>query len=241
MSKTIGILGGMGPEATAYMFELIIKNTQVEKDQDHIPVLIFSNPKIPPRTDAIFKKAPDPSPLLVDGANILKQAGADFIIMPCLTAHHFLSRITSQLPLPFLSLVEESLNWTLKEIPWIKKAGLISSTGTLESGIFHETFTRESIQVITPEKDEQKQVMEAIFGARGIKAGFTSGPPQKTIVHTAQRLIQRGAEAVIAGCTEIPLVLKPSALSVPLIEPMKITARASIKKAGYKLREDDVS
>lgn len=237
MSQTIGILGGMGPEATVYMYESIIKNTRVEKDQDHIPVIIFSSPKVPPRTDAIFHKAPDPTPLLIKGAQILDQAGADFIIMPCVTAHFFLSGITSQTNIPFLSLLEESLRWTLKELKGIEKAGLLSSTGTLKSQLFQKTFSRGDIQIVTPEENEQAQVMEAVFGPQGVKAGFTSGFPKETAVGVANSLIQRGAQAIIAGCTEIPLVLKPQSLSVPLIEPMTITARAAIKQAGYPLRE----
>ena len=82
MKKTIGMLGGMGPEATEYMFGLIIRNTRVEIDQNHIKVIIYSNPKVPPRTDAIFGTGPSPTPHLVEGIKALKQAGADFIIMP---------------------------------------------------------------------------------------------------------------------------------------------------------------
>ncbi|MBS3819141.1 amino acid racemase [bacterium] len=237
MSQTIGILGGMGPEATVCMYESIIKNTRVKKDQDHIPVIILSNPKVPPRTEAIFNKAPDPTPILVKGAKTLEQAGADFIIMPCITAHFFLSRITSQIHVPFISLLEESLQWALNELTGVKKVGILSSTGTLKSQLFHKTFAREDIDIINPEEKEQVQVMEAIFGPHGVKAGFTTGFPEKTAVRIANSLMERGAGAIIAGCTEIPLILKPQSIPVPLIEPMSLAARAAIKKAGYPLRE----
>lgn len=237
MSQTIGILGGMGPEATVYMYESIIKNTRIKRDQDHIPVIILSNPQVPPRTEAIFNKAPDPTPILVKGAKTLQRAGADFIIMPCITAHYFLSGVTSQTPVSFISLLEESLQWTLKELTGIKKVGILSSTGTLKSQLFHKTFARGDIDIITPKEKEQVQVMEAIFGPQGVKAGFTTGFSQETAVRTANSLIQRGAEAIIAGCTEIPLILKPQSIPVPLIEPMSLAARAAIKKAGYPLRE----
>ena len=235
MKKTIGILGGMGPEATAYMYELIIENTRAEKDQDHIRVIVYSNPQIPPRTEALLNKGQSPTPLLVEGVKILKKAGADLIIMPCVTAHCFYPEVASQVKFRFLSLIEESLKWTKKNMPGLKKAGLISSTGTLKSGIFHDAFSEAGIEVICPSDEEQRQVMEAIDGKQGIKAGFYSGLSKEIIVHTAMSLIRRGAGAVIAGCTEVPLVLKPADIQSPLIEPMKITALAGIKEAGYEI------
>jgi len=235
MKKTIGILGGMGPEATAYLFELIIKNTKAVKDQEHIPVLIYSNPKIPPRTDAILEKGPSPLPLLVEGARILRQAGADFIVMPCVTAHYYCQDLVKQENILFLNLLDETLFYVKKNLPALTRIGLIASTGTLHSRLFHETFAKENIQVIGPSKEEQEQVMEAIFGNKGIKAGFTSGAAQESIQAIARKLIQRGAESVIAGCTEIPLVLKQEDLSVPLLDPLRIIALKSIEEAGYKI------
>lgn len=236
MKKTIGILGGMGPEATAYFFELIIKKTKADKDQDHIHVIIDSNPIIPPRTDAVLKEGPSPAPFLLEGMRRLRQAGADFVVMPCVTAHYFYPEVEAQEKFPFISLLDESLHWAQKKIPGLKKAGLISSTGTLKSRLFHDAFAKGGIEVIPPEDEEQEQVMEAIFGKKGIKAGFTSGEPKKIIVDTAMKLIRRGAEAVIAGCTEVPLVLKEEDIPVPLIEPLSILAEASVLKAGYELR-----
>lgn len=236
MNKTIGILGGMGPEATAYFFESIIKQTKATKDQDHIPVLIYSNPKVPPRTDAILKKGPSPLPYLLKGVRVLRQAGADFIVMPCVTAHYYYHQIVAKEKFPFVNLLDETLLYVLENMPGLKRAGLISSTGTLKSRLFHETFARSGIEVIDPADEEQEQIMEAIFGKHGIKAGHKSGPPKKIIVNIARELIERGAEGVIAGCTEVPLVLKEKDISVPLIEPLKIVAQTSILKAGYKLK-----
>jgi len=238
MKKTIGILGGMGPEATALFFELIIKNTQAAKDQEHIPVIIYNNPKIPPRTDAILKKGSNPFPLLLEGARILRQAGADFIVMPCVTAHYYYPDLANQENIPFLNLLDETLSYVKNNLPALTRVGLIASTGTLLSKLFHDTFAKEDIEVINPSDAEQEQVMEAIFGKQGLKAGFASGPAQKIIQDISAKLIQKGAEAVIAGCTEIPLVLKPEDLSVPLIDPLKIMALKCIQEAGYKIKGD---
>jgi aspartate racemase len=234
MKKTIGILGGMGPEATAYFFNLIIKSTDAAKDQEHIPILIWNNPKIPPRTEAILCGGPSPLPLLVEGVKILEKGGAGLIVMPCITAHYFARQIARRAKVPFVNLLDESLRYAKKRIPGMKKAGLVASSGTVKSRLFHKTFEKNGIEIITPEPSEQRKVMEAIFGNSGIKAGFTAGRPRTTVVRIARRLIERGAEAVIAGCTEVPLVLKENDISVPLIEPMKIGALTCIKRAGYK-------
>jgi aspartate racemase len=237
VKKTIGILGGMGPEATAYFYELIIKHTRAEKDQEHIKVLIYSNPEIPPRTDAILETGPSPTPLLVEGFRRLRDAGADFAVMPCVTAHHFIPEVKEQVDVHLISLLDESVKWAKEEIPEIRKAGLVASTGTIESRLFHNAFAQEGIEVLTPEAEEQEHVIEAIFGGKGIKAGFTSGSPKEILVSTARVLAARGADAIIAGCTEVPLVLKDMDLPVPLIEPLRIAAQACILEAGYKLRE----
>jgi aspartate racemase len=236
MRKTIGILGGMGPEATAHFFSLIIKHTAAAKDQDHLPVLIYNLPQIPERTPAILGQGPSPVPLLRKGARTLARAGADFIVIPCISAHAFLPEIRRASPVPILSLVDESLAGAKKQKPRLRRVGLLASTGTVRSGLFTKTFAKAGIEIITTTEKEQSRVMEAVFGKGGVKAGFTEGRPRKLVLDVARRLIKRGAEAVIAGCTEIPLVLRDEDIPVPLIEPMRIAAQACIIKAGQRIK-----
>jgi aspartate racemase len=237
VKKTIGILGGMGPEATAYFFSLIIKQTKAAKDQDHIPILIYNNPRIPPRTDALLGKGPSPTRLLREGARRLERAGADFIVMPCITAHAFLTSMRRAVKIPVLDIPEETAAWAKKRIAKLKRAGLVASTGTVKSGLFHDAFSRAEVDIVAPTDREQEKVMEAIFGPGGIKAGVTEGRPKRLILSVATRLICQGAEAVIAGCTEVPLVLKDKDIPVPLIEPLRIAAEASIVRAGYRIKK----
>ncbi len=237
MKKTIGILGGMGPEATSFFFNQIIKRTKAAEDQEHIKTILYCNPAIPPRTDAILSKGASPLPYLLEGVRMLRQAGADFIVMPCVTAHYYYNEIMAQEKVSFLNLLDETLLYTLKKFPGIKKVGLIGSTGTLKSRLFDDVFAKEGIEVIAPDESGQEQVMEAIFGKQGIKAGITFGSPKETILQIANDLIKRGAEAIIAGCTEVPLVLNEDDIPVPLIDPLQILAEVSIVKAGYELRE----
>jgi len=237
--KTLGILGGMGPEATSFMFDLFIKTTKAKKDQDHPKIIIYSNPEIPPRTDAVFKSGESPVPYLIKGVKILKKAGADIIVMPCITAHYFITEVRKELNFKFISLIEESVIWAKNKIPEISKAGLLSSSGTIKSEIFHKAFRKKGIELMIPEKSEQDTVMDSIFGKNGIKAGFKTGTSRKNILQTAASLINRGAQAIIAGCTEIPLVLRPDDINVPYIEPMHITVNAALKEAGYQTIEEN--
>ncbi|MCP2620011.1 amino acid racemase [Candidatus Aminicenantes bacterium AC-334-K16] len=236
MKKTIGILGGMGPEASAYMFQLIINQTKVSKDQDHPPCVLLSLPQIPPRTEAILGKGPSPVPLMIEGTKRLQAAGADFIIMPCITAHYFLDEVIPNSPLPFINLLVECSRWVQAHLPHVITLGLVASTGTVISRLFHQTMEKIGKTVLHPTSEEQEKVMTAIFGPGGIKAGTTTGKPKEIIVSIANSLIARGAEAIIAGCTEVPLVLFPSDISVPLVEPMKIGARKAIIEAGCETK-----
>jgi aspartate racemase len=233
MRKTIGVLGGMGPEATAYFFSLIIKATAAARDQDHVPVLIYSLPQIPERTPAILGKGPSPVPLLRKGIRTLARAGAEFIVIPCVSAHAFMAEVRRTSPVPILSLVEEALVGTKRLKPSPKGVGLLASTGSVQSGLFAKPFAAAGIEVLAPTEKEQARVMDAIFGRRGVKAGFTDGRPREAVLDIAGRLIRRGADAIIAGCTEIPLVLRDEDIPVPLIEPMRIAARVSIARAGH--------
>jgi len=236
MSKTIGILGGMGPEATIYLFRLIVQLTKVEKDQDHIPIIIFNNPKIPDRTMAIVSGAPSPLPLLIDSAKSLEKAGADFILMPCVTAHYFYKEIVKHITLPFLHLLEESVEYVKQELGNVKRIGLLATDGTVQTGLFQDLFNKNAIEIVTPGKEDQNLIMKALYGKKGVKAGYKE-PPRRMILQVLQKLIRGKVGGVIAGCTEIPLVLNQSDMEIPFINPLKIIAQKSIRKAGYRTIE----
>jgi aspartate racemase len=226
--KIIGILGGMGPEATIDLFYKIIKFTPAEKDQDHLRIIIDNNPKIPDRSAAILGIGEDPLPALQETAKNLEKAGADFIIIPCNTAHYFLSQIQKSVKIPILNMMEEAALETKKRIPQIKKVGLLASKGVYKAEIYNKYFKKCNVEVISPEEKDKKEVMKVIYA---VKAGNLSEEVKKNIISIAQKLINKGAEAIIAGCTEIPLILKEENLSVPLIDPTQILAKVAVKKA----------
>jgi aspartate racemase len=240
--KTLGILGGMGPEATAYFFELIIRLTAADEDQEHIPVIIRSDPRVPDRSKAILEGGPSPLPSLIEGAMTLRAAGADLAVMPCVSAHYFLPELAARVKIPFISLLEESREFLRKEHPGVRKVGLVATTGTVRSGVVRDAFARAGVEVLIPSEADQARIMEAIYGPKGIKAGFTTGSPRRTVLGVARRLVREGAQAVMAGCTEIPVVLtaedflRVGGLDVPFVEPMLVGARACVLRAGFRLR-----
>ena len=226
--KVIGILGGMGPEATIDLFYKIIKFTPAEKDQDHLRIIIDNNPKIPDRTAAILGKGEDPLPALQETARNLEKAGADFIIIPCNTAHYFLPLIQESVKIPILNMIEETAKETQKRIPQLQKVGLLASIGIYETEIYHQQFKKFNIVVISPEEKDKEEVMDAIYA---VKAGDLSNEVKGNIIKIAQKLIDKEAEVIIAGCTEIPLILKEGDVSVPIIDPTQILAKAAVQKA----------
>jgi len=234
--KTLGVLGGMGPEATAYFLDLIVGNTAAAKDQEHVPVIVYSLPQIPHRTDAILHGGRSPLPMMKHGADILARAGADFLIMPCLTAHHFLPKLAAGRPIPFVDLIAEAAAEIRARRPHIRRIGLLATAGTIESRLFHEALEPSGTTVLTPSKKDMKRLMSAIYGKQGIKSGVTTGRPRQTVLAVAAALVRRGAQAIVAGCTEIPLVLQARDLPVPFIDPMRVGARACVLKAGGALR-----
>lgn len=234
--KVLGILGGMGPEATAYFFELIIRLTAAAEDQEHVPVIIRSDPRVPHRTKAILEGGPSPLPSLVEGARALQAAGADFAVIPCVTAHYFLPEIASRVKIPFVSLLDASREFLRKEHPGVRKVGLIATAGTVRSGIVRDAFAREGIDVLIPSEADQDRIMKAIYGPKGIKAGHRTGGPRRDLLGVARRLVGEGAQVILAGCTEIPLALREEDLDVPFVEPMLVGARACVLRAGFRLR-----
>ena len=143
----IGILGGMGPEATVEIFRRIIDITPSKKDQDHLHIIIDNNPKIPDRTAAILGKGESPLPLLTSTAKNLEKAGASFIIIPCNTAHHYIDLLRREVSIPIVDMLEETVNEIYKELP-NSNIGLLASTGTIKAKIYQKAANKKNLKII---------------------------------------------------------------------------------------------
>ncbi len=237
MNKTIGILGGMGPEATVNCFDKIIKNTPAAADQDHLRVVIDSNPKVPDRTAAITADGKSPVPVLVAGCRALERAGADFIIIPCVSAHVFLADVQQQIELPVLSIFDAVAEAIVRDYSEIKIVGLMGTTGTVSGGQFQERLMQNGIRTVVPDDKMQSTVMKAVYDIKNSGAERGRADIKADLVAVADSLIAQkpeGAQGIIAGCTEIPLVLRQEHLSVSYFDAVTILARAAILKAGIE-------
>jgi len=233
--KAIGVLGGMGPEATLDCFGKIIQNTPASKDQQHLRVIIDSNPKVPDRTPAIIGAGESPVPTIIKGCQALERAGADFIIIPCVSAHFFLDEIQQQSPLPILSIIDATAETIARDNPEIDVVGLIASTGTVKGEKFQTRLAKDGITTIVPDEHHQSRIMAAIYDIKNSQSKRSRADITAALVAAADGLISRkpdGAKGIIAGCTEIPLAMHQKHLPVPYFDALTLLARAAIRKAG---------
>ncbi len=233
--KIIGVLGGMGPEATIELFAQIVRRTRAAKDKEHLRVLIDNNPKVPDRTAAILHGGKSCLPELVRSARALERAGADFIVIPCVTVHFFHGALQKRTSLPVLHIIDETVKRLRKRHPRARRVGLLATTGTIQAGLFQQALAGTKTELLVPSEAMQKNVvMKAIYA---IKADGATPKARELVRKAACELLAQGAEAVIAGCTEIPLVLEDGDLSVPVIDPIAILAEAAIERAGGTVRK----
>lgn len=229
--KILGIIGGMGPMATADLFTKIIKLTDAKKDSDHIHILIDNNAQIPDRTSAILHGTESPVPALLESAKRLYNAGADFLIIPCITSHGFYDELVKETRIPILNIVEETAKFLMAQN--IKKSILLATDGTRSTGVFARIFDKFGIELLYPSEKAQADLMDMIY--KGVKAGeknFDSSAVNREIA----RLTGLGAEAVILGCTELPLAAELYGIDGNLIDPTYILARAAVLYAGYNVK-----
>jgi len=223
--RVIGILGGMGPEATLDLYRHIINLTPAEKDQDHIQILIYSNPKIPDRTQAIVGNGESPLSSLIESAKVLENSGAGIIAMPCNSAHHYLPEMRQAIGTPILDMIAETCIRLRKALPDAESIGLIAAIGTVRSGVYHKALSTAGVKLLTPGATDQERIQSAIAH---VKAGIHNRSTQELLQSIGARLIKAGAQAIILGCTEIPLAFDPDVVGYPSLNSTRILAEAAV-------------
>ncbi|MCY3768707.1 MAG: amino acid racemase [Gammaproteobacteria bacterium] len=231
--RVVGVIGGLGPEATVDFFERVLRNTEAESDQDHLHLLIDNNPKVPNRNHAIAGTGPSPVDALVSSAVRLENAGAEFLVMPCNTAHAFQESITSAVSIPFISIVEETCRHVKECCPKLRSAGLLAVDGCLEAGLYRKALGKRNIQQRVLPVHRQREFMELVYQIKS--AGVDPGV-RDAMRSLADQLVQQGCEAIVAGCTEVPLALSPAQVPVPFMDSTEILAKRTVR---YAKRQDD--
>ncbi len=226
--RIVGVLGGMGPLATADFYTKLVRLTPARTDQEHPRVIIDSNPKIPDRTAGLFRQGPDPTPHLVATARGLVRAGAGVIAIPCNSAHAFLGAIRNGVRVPVLDMMDEVADVTTALKPRPRAVGLLATPGTIRSRLYHRALARRGIAVVESTPAEDARVLAAI---KSVKAGDLGKRVRERVRAAATALIRRGADAIILGCTELPLVMAAGDAPVSVLDGTEILAAAAVREA----------
>ena len=228
--KILGVIGGMGPQATQSFYQDIINNTVAEKDQDHIDMVIINHASMPDRTGAILSgDTKNVFQKLLEDAKKLNTFGVDYIAMPCNTSHYFIDKLKLETGFNFVDMIEE----TAKAIKskGLSKVGLMATDGTITSNIYKTKMEQFGIEVIYPSEIMQKKVMEIIYDQ--IKAG--KEPSVESFAAISNELENLGAKIIILGCTELSYYAQINKLGELYIDAQKVLVRRSIELCGGKL------
>ena len=230
--KVIGIMGGMGPEAGADIFLNITRATHAKCDADHLHIIMDSNPKMPSRQEAILNGGESPVPAMVATAQNLVNAGADVIIIGANTAHYFYDDVSAQVNVPFLHIIDEAVKEMARRYPGIHNIGVMASNGAMKVRIYHKSCEKFGMEVLDLPEELQHQMHESIVNRDyGYKYNGRTEKSVGDAIAVANYLVEHGAEALIMGCTEIPLILGDTTFPVPLIDPNDIIAEVAVKYA----------
>lgn len=229
MSLVIGILGGMGPRATADFYSKLVSHVSASRDQDHPKVLIWANSQIPDRSEFLLGNGEDPTPAMLEGAKLLKNAGADFLTVPCNTAHAFLEEVSARADIRLVSMIQSVASELSNRYSTVKRVGLLATSGTLSSGIYQDILERRDLDVLQPNPQSQEELVMRSIAL--VKGGDTGTVPRSMIESAAAKLVASGAQAIIAGCTEIPLILTSEKIPVPVIDTTDVLARKALTEA----------
>lgn len=234
MSKTAGIMGGLGPLSTVYFMEMLVNMTDAQKDQDHLDLIVTSTASTPDRTAFITGKSKD-SPLekLIEDGKKLQNAGADFIALTCNTAHHFYDELTSELKIPLLYMPGLALETAMKKVPDLKKVGLLATDGTLFAGVYEKACEEMGLDFERPDEEEQKNVMKLIY--EQVKAG--KDVDTDTFLSLIESLKAKGCDAVILGCTELSIIERDyGPFGNEIIDALEALAKETIRLGGKNLK-----
>lgn len=216
----------MGPAATATFLRQVVEETPARRDRDHLHVVVESNPRIPDRIEAILGDGPSPAPDLRRGARRLEEQGATVLAIPSNTPHYFHGDVDDAVGVPVLHIADATVDAATSRIPGATGVGLLATTATVEAGIYRRRLRDHGLGLLTPGDDEQIRVADAI---KAVKSGEEAAP-RRVFQDVAATLVDRGADAVIAGCTEVPVVLPADEANHPLVDSSRALARAAVHR-----------
>ena len=235
----IGVLGGMGPAATADFYRKIVLATPAHRDQDHLRTLVWSDPSIPDRTDAFLNCGESPIPALVAGATRLRDAGADFLAIPCNTAHLFLDAVRTAVEIPIIDMIDTTVTEIRAEPGAGHPVAVLGTRATLASGLYQRALRARGLISVEPVPAEQAAVSAAIAA---VKSGDEPLGAQR-LLPVLDSLTNRGVPTLVAACTELPLALARAQVrhEIRVVDPGLALARACVARALRGAARDPLS
>lgn len=228
-TKKLGVIGGMGPEATSYYYENVIAHTKASKDQEHINMVLLSHAEIPDRTTAIQTgESKDLIAVLKEDAQMLEKLGVSNIAITCNTSHYFYEQVQSSINIPIINMISESVAYAIKKFSGIKKIGIMATDGTIQSKIYHKECRRQGITPVKPSEERQKDVMSLIYD--DIKGGH-SGDRAK-FDRVIAEFMRKDCDVVILACTELSVFKGKHEVPAICLDAMDVLVKESILRSG---------
>ena len=229
---TVGVLGGLGPMASVYFYEMVVNMTDAKTDQEHVDMIITNRATTPDRTAFIVDNSKeDPSNILIDDAKKLEKYGVDFIVMTCNTAHYFYEKIEKNVNIPLVNIVEETIKHA-KDTNH-KKLGILATTGNIKTRLYQNMCEKYGIEYLVLDETRQSQIMEIIYD--DIKSGKPANMDKFNSI--VDYLKSNNCDGVILGCTELSILKNDNNLDGNFyIDSLEVLARETIVRSGRKLK-----
>lgn len=229
MPKKLGVIGGMGPEATSYFYEEVIRHTDAARDQDHIDMVILSHASMPDRTQAILSGKDEA--LMAEMAmdtRALTMLGAANIAIPCNTSHYFYDRIQATTPVPIIHMPRESARQAAALMGGKGRIGIMGTDGTIRAGVYHKACLEAGLTPVVPGEEAQKQVMRLIYD--DIKSGLPGNPER--FEYAVKDLRGSGCDMIVLACTEISVFKRGYQVPAFCLDAMDVLVKEAILRSG---------
>ncbi len=231
--EILGVIGGLGPIATAHFMELVINMTQANSDQENVEMIIYNFPSIPDRTDYILGKSDEsPLPEMLRIGQALSSQGVSLIAIPCVTAHYFYREIAQGIPAPVVNGIAETI--ALLKARGIQKVGIMATDGTIQTGLLSRELESAGMEAIVPSAQGQQDVMHLIY--KNVKAGKKA--EMDRFCNVRQELKDKGAQVILLGCTELSLIKRDEQIGPGFLDIMEVLAQQSVLRCGKTLRAE---
>jgi aspartate racemase len=231
-NKIVGIIGGMGPEATVDLMSRVISATPAHDDIDHVRMIVDNNPQVPSRIKALIDKTGEsPGPCMADMGKRLQNYGADFLVIPCNTAHHYYHQVVDAVSVPVLNMIELTVQRVCRDNPQLRKAGILASTAVLDIGLYHGCFDDKNVATLFPQPTEQADLMTLI---QHVKAGQQDAEIIAGFNAAAENLKQQGAQCLIIACTELSVLADELSNQLPVYDASQLLAEQIVQNARHR-------